>query len=68
MIRVERKGKEHFEKKIRKFKRKVDDAGIISEFRSKSYYEKPSEIRRRKFNRRKKNLRKIREELDFYEY
>jgi len=68
MIRVERKGDGNFEKMIRKFKRKVEDAGVVSEFKDRTHFNKPSEIRRRKFNARKKTLNKVRKELDSQKY
>jgi len=40
---------------LRKFKRMVKDSGMMLELKKKSYYEKPSKIRREK-----KNLAKLR--------
>lgn len=36
-----------FMKALRKFKRKVNESGIIQDFRDKQYYEKPSDKRRK---------------------
>ena len=33
---------------LKKFKRKVNDSGVLKEFREKLHYEKPSDKRRRK--------------------
>ena len=68
MIRVERKSKGNFEKMIRKFRRQVEDAGIVNEFKDRTHFKKPSEIRRHRLNARKKTLKKVREELDLYQY
>jgi small subunit ribosomal protein S21 len=39
---------EHFEKALRRFKKKVDNAGLIQEVRKREYYEKPTTERKRK--------------------
>jgi len=39
---------EDLEKAIRKFRRKVQRAGILADMRRKRHYEKPSEAKRRK--------------------
>ena len=44
-------GKGGFEQAIRKFKRKVNDSGILKDIREKAYFEKPSDKRRRKHKR-----------------
>jgi small subunit ribosomal protein S21 len=40
---------------LRKFKRMVKDSGMMLDLKKKSYYEKPSKVRREK-----KNLQKLR--------
>ena len=40
---------------LRKFKRMVKDSGMMLELKKKSYYEKPSKVKREK-----KNLQKLR--------
>lgn len=42
-----RKG-EPMERALRRLKKKLDREGVIRDVRSKRYYEKPSEVRRRK--------------------
>jgi len=37
-----------FEKIFKQFKREVEREGIIKEIKAREYYEKPSEIRKRK--------------------
>ena len=36
-----------FMKALRKFKRKVNESGVIQDYRDKQYYEKPSDKRRK---------------------
>lgn len=47
---------EYIEKAIKKFMRKVKKAGIIDHVRKNQYYEKPSEVRKRKERRRRKAI------------
>ena len=44
------------EKALRKFKREVKESGLLLELRKKSYYKKPSELKRER-----KNLARSRE-------
>ncbi len=39
---------EPFEVALRRFKRTCEKAGILSEIRRREYYEKPTEVRKRK--------------------
>ena len=39
---------DNFEKAIRKFKKKVMNAGIMDSIRNKEFYEKPTSVRKRK--------------------
>ena len=39
---------DNFEKAIRKFKKKVSNAGILEEVRTRQHYEKPAAVRKRK--------------------
>lgn len=39
---------EPFEKAMRRFKKKVQDSGILQELREREFYEKPTSIRKRK--------------------
>ncbi|MGB9642710.1 MAG: 30S ribosomal protein S21 [Candidatus Ratteibacteria bacterium] len=45
---VERQHHEHFEKIFKQFKREVEKEGIIREIKKREFYEKPSQLRRRK--------------------
>ena len=47
------------EKVIRKFKKLCEKAGIKKEIKARSYYEKPSEARRREARKNERNRRKI---------
>lgn len=54
---------ESFEAALRRFKRKVEKAGILTEIKKRQHYEKPSVKRKRKaMQARKKMLRKLAEE------
>ena len=44
------------ERALKQFKRKIKDSGLMREIKQREYYEKPSDIRRRK-----RNLGKIRQ-------
>ena len=49
---------ESFERALRRFKKKCEKAGILSDLRKHRHYEKPSERRKRKMNAaRRKNRR-----------
>ena len=54
MPHIEIKKGESFESALRRFKRKMEQEGILREIRDRSYYEKPSKKRRRKRSRTKK--------------
>jgi len=54
---------ESFENALRRFKRKCEKAGILTELRKRQHFEKPSVKRKRKeVQARKKVLRKMAEE------
>lgn len=54
---------ESFENALRRFKRKVEKSGILTELRKRQHYEKPSVKRKRKaVQARKKIARKLMEE------
>ena len=44
MVSVKVKEGEPFEKALRRFKKKWEKAGILREFKSRTYYLKPSEL------------------------
>lgn len=41
---------ENFERALKRFKKKVEKAGILADLRKHRHYEKPSEKRKRKMN------------------
>jgi small subunit ribosomal protein S21 len=54
---------ESFENALRRFKRKCEKAGVLTELKKRQHYEKPSVKRKRKaVQARKKILRKMAEE------
>ncbi len=54
---------ESFENALRRFKRKVEKAGILTELRKRQHFEKPSVKRKRKAVQAKKKMaRKVAEE------
>jgi small subunit ribosomal protein S21 len=54
---------ESFENALRRFKRKVEKSGLLTELRKRQHFEKPSVKRKRKdAQARKKALRKLSEE------
>jgi len=60
MIRVKARGNESIEKMMKRFKKKCEKEGLIKDIKRSSYYEKPSERRRRKV--RKSEKRQLRTE------
>ena len=54
---------ESFENALRRFKRKCEKSGVLTELKKRQYFEKPSVKRKRKaIYARKKMLRKLAEE------
>ena len=54
---------ESFESALKRFKKQCEKAGLLSEFKKRQHYEKPSTKRKRKaIAARKKVLRKLAEE------
>ncbi len=54
---------ESFERALKRFKKKCEKAGILSDIRKHRHYEKPSERRKRKLNAaRRKNLARRQQE------
>jgi small subunit ribosomal protein S21 len=48
---------ESFERALRRFKKKCERAGILSDLRRHRHYEKPSERRKRKLNAARRKRR-----------
>ena len=51
---------ESFERALRRFKKKCEKAGILSDLRKHRHYEKPSERRKRKMNASRRKSRRPR--------
>jgi small subunit ribosomal protein S21 len=48
---------ESFESALRRFKKKCEKAGILSDLRKHQHFEKPSERRKRKMNAAKRKMK-----------
>ncbi|MDD5512386.1 MAG: 30S ribosomal protein S21 [Candidatus Omnitrophica bacterium] len=53
MPEIEIRKDESFESALRRFKRQIEQEGILKEIRERKHYEKPSERKRKKARRRK---------------
>jgi len=53
MPEIEIKTGESFESALRRFKRKIEQEGILRELRDRKHYEKPSERKRKKVRARR---------------
>ena len=51
---------ESFESLLKRFSKKVQQAGILSETRRREHYEKPSDKRKRKAAKRRRSIRSFR--------
>jgi len=62
MIKVSGSGNEPLEKILKRFKKKCEKEGLIKDIKRSSYYEKPSERRRRKERKMIKRAQKAQAE------
>lgn len=53
---------ENFERALKRFKKKCEKAGILSDLRKHRHYEKPSERKKRKANAARRKTRRPRSE------
>ncbi|HQL54319.1 MAG: 30S ribosomal protein S21 [Phycisphaerae bacterium] len=58
MIRVKVRGSESVEQMVRRFKKLCEKEGLTRDIKRTSYYEKPSERRRRKTRKSMKRIQK----------
>ncbi len=58
MTEVRIKENESFERALRRFKKRCEKAGILSDLRKHRHFEKPSERRKRKANAAKRKNRR----------
>ncbi|MDP8216511.1 MAG: 30S ribosomal protein S21 [Candidatus Kaelpia imicola] len=54
MAKVEVRSNESLDQALRRFKRKVEQEGLMKVLRAIRHYEKPSEIKRRKMMKKKR--------------
>jgi len=66
MIKVNASGSEPLEKILKRFKKKCEKEGLIKDIKRSSYYEKPSERRRRKLRKMIKRAQKAEAALNIY--
>ena len=59
MIRVEARSGEPLDKTLRRFKKQCEKEGLTKDMKKISYYEKPSERKRRKLRQSDKNKDKV---------
>ena len=58
MIRIEARGNESLERTLRRFKKQCEKEGLVKDIKKNSFYEKPSERKRRKIRSAKKKALK----------
>lgn len=58
MIRVKVRGNESVDQMVRRFKKLCEKEGLVRDIKRTSYYEKPSERRRRKVRKSMKRIAK----------
>lgn len=58
MTEVVISSEESFERALKRFKKKCEKAGILSDLRKHRHYEKPSERRKRKLNAARRKQRR----------
>ena len=62
---VKVKENEPFEVALRRFKRAIEKTGLLTELRAREFYEKPTEMRKRKMAAAKKRARKTNRSNNF---
>ena len=60
MAEVKAEDNESFESLLKRFSKKVQQAGILSEARRREHYERPSDKRKRKAAKRRRSARTYR--------
>ena len=56
---------EPFDRALRRFKKKCEKAGVLSDLRKRQHFEKPSERRKRKQNAAKRKARKVMQQASY---
>lgn len=65
MIKIKARGNETVEQMLRRFKKMCEKEGLTKEIKRSSYYEKPSERRRRRLRKAIKREQKARQQEAF---
>jgi small subunit ribosomal protein S21 len=65
MPAVRVKDNESFESALKRFKKKCEKAGVLSDLRKRQHFEKPSERRKRKQNAAKRKARKVMQQASY---
>ena len=65
MPSIKIKETESFDVGLRKFRRACERAGVITEVRKREFYEKPTEVRKRKMAAAKKRAHKTNRKFSF---
>lgn len=65
MPAVRVKENESFESALKRFKKKCEKAGVLSDLRKRQHFEKPSERRKRKQNAAKRKARKVMQQASY---
>ena len=63
-VEVVRKENESIERMLKRFMKKVKKEGIMEELRDRSFYKKPSDVKRRKKERRKRIARDVQRKIE----
>ncbi|PZC40496.1 MAG: small subunit ribosomal protein S21 [Chloroflexi bacterium] len=65
MVEIRVNDSESLDSALKRFNRKVQSDGILTDSRQNEYYEKPSEKRKKKEAARKRKLRKVNSKTNF---
>ncbi|MBI52201.1 MAG: 30S ribosomal protein S21 [Chloroflexi bacterium] len=65
MVEIRVNDSESLDSALKRFNRKVQSDGILTESRQNEYYEKPSEKRKKKEAQRIRKIRKMNRKTDF---
>jgi len=59
LVRITIENRDSFEINLKRFSKTCQREGIISEIKKRAFFEKPSEVRRRRKRERVRNIRRI---------
>ena len=65
LVEIRVNDSESLDSALKRFNRKVQSDGILTESRQNEYYEKPSEKRKKKESQRIRKIRKMNRKTDF---